>query len=83
MPGEEQGAILMAITNNVGHDDLKHDAPHGDNLGIVASFYNQWMDGENPEATIIHNEHPDEPSGCPLQIFTIGPGQLKDRLDAF
>ena len=83
MPGEEQGAIFMAITNNVGHDDHKHDTPHRDNLGIVASFYNQWVNGENLEALVIQNDDPDEPLGCPLQIFTIEPDQLKDRLDAF
>ena len=38
-----------------------------------AGFYNQWMNGENPEATIIHNEHPDEPSGCPLQSSQSAP----------
>ena len=83
MPGEEQGTIFMAITNNVGHDDHKNDTPHRDNLGIVASFYNQWVSGENLDPLIIHNEDPDEPLGCPLQIFTIEPDQLQDRLDAF
>ena len=39
--------------------------------------------GENLEPRIIHNEHPDEPLGCPLQIFTVAPDQLQDRLDAF
>ena len=47
MHGEEQGTIFMAITNNIGHDDHKRDTPHRDNLGIVASFYNQWLNGEN------------------------------------
>ena len=83
MPGEEQGAVFMAITNNVGHDDHKHDTPHRDNLSIVASFYSQWLDGESLESQIIRNEHPDEPLGCPLQIFAVAPDQLQDRLDAF
>ncbi len=83
MPGEKQGAIFMAITNNVGHDDHKNDTPHRDNSGIVASFYDQWVNGENLEPRIIHNEDSDEPLGCPLQIFTIEPDQLHDRLDAF
>ena len=81
--GEEQGAIFMAITNNVGHDDRKQDTPHRDNLGIVASFYHQWMSGETLEPRIIHNEDADEPLGCPLQIFTVHSDQLQDRLDAF
>ena len=83
MPGEKQGAVFMAITNNVGHDDHKNDTPHRDNLGIVASFYNQWVNGESLAPLIIHNEDSDEPLGCPLQIFTIEPDQLQDRLDAF
>ncbi len=83
MPGEEQSAVFMAITNNVGHDDHRHDTPHRDNLSIVASFYSQWLDGESLESRIIRNEHQDEPLGCPLQIFTVAPDQLQDRLDAF
>lgn len=83
MPGEEQGTVFMAIANNIGHDDHKRDTPHRDNLGIIASFYNQWLNGENLEPRIIHNEDPDEPLGCPLQIFTVEPEQLGDRLDAF
>ena len=51
----------MAITNNVGHDDHKNDTPHRDNLGIVASFYNQWVNGENLKRRIIHSEDPDGP----------------------
>ena len=47
MPEEEQGTVFMAIANNVGHDDHKRDTPHRDNLGIIASFYNQWLNGEN------------------------------------
>ena len=82
-PGEEQGAIFMAITNNVGHDDHKQDTPHRDNLGIVASFYNQWARGEDLESRVIRNEDSDEPLGCPLQIFILQPDQLQDRLDAF
>ena len=35
------------------------------------------------EPRIIHNEDPDEPLGCPLQIFTVEPDRLQDRLDAF
>ena len=83
MPGEEQGTVFMAIANNIGHDDHKRDTPHRDNLGIIASFYNQWLNGENLEPRIIHNEDRDEPLGCPLQIFTVEPAQLGDRLDAF
>ena len=83
MPGEKQGAVFMAIANNIGHDDHKRDTPHRDNLGIIASFYNQWLNGENLQPRIIHNEDPDEPLGCPLQIFTVEPAHLGDRLDAF
>ena len=82
-PGEKQGPILMAITNNIGHDDHRIDTPNRDNLGILLSFYRRWMEGEEFEPQIIQNEHPDEPLGCPLQIFIVRPESLKDRLDAF
>ena len=82
-PGEEQGTVFMAITNNVGHDDHKRDTPNRDNLSIVASYYQRWVNGEQFPAEIVHNEHPDEPLGCPLQIFTVPSDELQDRLDAF
>ena len=82
-PGEEQSAVFMAITNNVGHDDRKQDTPHRDNLGIVASYYSQWIAGTDPGDTIVYNEQQDEPLGCPLQVFTVASSQLEDRLDAF
>ena len=82
-PGEQQGTIFMAITNNIGHDDHKNDTPHRDNLGIVASLYNEWANSGNLEPRIIHNQNLNEPLGCPLQVFTIEPDQIQDRLDAF
>jgi type I restriction enzyme M protein len=74
----------MAITNNVGHNDHKEDTPNRDNLGIVASAFDEWVRLGRLEPRVIHNEHPDEPLGCPLQIFTVAPEELnRDRLDAF
>jgi len=83
-PGETQGHVFMAITNNVGHNDHKVDTPSRDNLGIVASLYNEWLKSGHLDPQIIYNQHPDEPLGCPLQIFTVAPGHInRDRLDAF
>jgi len=83
-PGEQQGHIFMAITNNIGHDDHKVDTPNRDNLSILASYYETWMTTGHLEPHTIHNEFRDEPLGCPMQIFIVGPEQLDtDRLDAF
>jgi len=82
--GEEQGHIFMAITNNIGHNDHKVDTPNRDNLSVVASLYEDWMTTGHLETTVIHNEDPDEPLGCSLQVFVIEPKELnQDRLDAF
>ncbi len=82
--GEEQGDIFMAITNNIGHDDHQIDTPARNNLPIVAKFFHEWQKNGNWFSKIIHNEHPDEPLGCPLQVFTISSEDInKNRLDAF
>ncbi len=81
---EEQGDIFMAITNNIGHDDHQHDTPARNNLPTVAKYFYEWQKSGASFSEIIHNEHPDEPLGCPLQIFTISADKInKNRLDAF
>jgi len=83
-PDEEQGDIFMAITNNIGHDDHQRDTPARNNLPIIAKYFYEWQKTGERFSKIIHNEHPDEPLGCPLQIFTV-PSEMisKSRLDAF
>lgn len=82
--GEEQGDIFMAITNNIGIDDHQRDTPARNNLPSVVPYFREWKKTGKRFAKIIHNEHPDEPLGCPLQIFTVPIGKLnKRRLDAF
>jgi len=82
--GEHQGHIFMAITNNIGHNDHKLDTPNRDNLRVVASLFEEWIKTGHLDPQIIYNQHPDEPLGCPLQIFVVAPEELnKDRLDAF
>ena len=82
-PGEEQGDVFMAITNNVGHDDRKHDTPHRDNLPEVANLFIEWDEhGHTPN--LYRENDVDEPLGCPLQVFVVPATELADhRLDAF
>jgi type I restriction enzyme M protein len=81
---EEQSDIFMAITNNIGHDDHQVDSPARNNLPIVANYFHEWQKTGKRFSDIIRNEHPDEPLGCPLQIFTVSADNLnKNRLDAF
>jgi len=81
---EKQGSIFMAITNNIGHDDHSRETPARNNLRIVANFFKEWQEHGSLEPQIIHNEHPDEPLGCPLQVFEVKPEQVNNkRLDAF
>ena len=48
--GENQGDVFMAITNNVGHDDHKHDTPHRDNLPEIANMFIEWNEnGQEPQ----------------------------------
>ena len=81
-PGERQGAIFMAILNNVGHNDHKGDTPHRDNLPEVTSLFADWEErGRKPE--LYRDNEGDEPLGCPLQVFVVPSDELSDRLDAF
>jgi type I restriction enzyme M protein len=81
---EKQGNIFMAITNNIGHDDHQRDTPERNNLHIVSKYFEDWKYGNKIDDKIIHNEHSDEPLGCPLQIFEISAKELNPkRLDAF
>jgi len=81
---EKQGDIFMAITNNIGHDDHQIDTPGRNNLPIITKYFAEWQKSGKRLSEVIHNEHPDEPLGCPLQIFTVSAEDLnKNRLDAF
>lgn len=83
-PGEEQGPIFMAVTNNVGHDDHKHDSPHRNNLPLVAELFNEWRRSGIAPSHIEDNSDPTENLGTPLQVFIVEPDALVDhRLDAF
>ncbi len=81
--GERQGDVFMAITNNVGHDDHKHDTPHRDNLPEIANMYIEWdVNGQEPQLFRLNDV--DEPLGCPMQVFVVKADDLRDdRLDAF
>jgi type I restriction enzyme M protein len=81
---EEQGDVFMAITNNIGHDDHQKDTPARNNFPAVAKYFAEWQKNGKIAPLIINNEHPDEPLGCPLQIFTVPAKELNfARLDAF
>lgn len=82
-PGDQQGDVFMAITNNVGHDDHKHDTPHRDNLPELASLYLDW-DRYGRKPYLLRANDSDEPLGCPMQVFVVEAEALSEhRLDAF
>jgi type I restriction enzyme M protein len=79
---EQQGTLFMAITNNIGHDDHKKDTPHRDNFSMISQFYRKWRAEGVALREVIHNEDPDEPLGCPMQVFTVDKIDHR-RFDAF
>lgn len=82
--GEQQGAVFMAVTNNIGHDDHCRATPGRNNLQLVAKLFDKWVSEGTIEEHIIDNEDPREPLGCPLQVFEVPPDRLsRQRLDAF
>ena len=80
---DKQGDVFMAIANNVGHNDHKHDTPHRDNLPEIANLYLDWKKfGEIP--SLLRPNDVDEPLGCPMQAFAVQSKELNNqRLDAF
>ena len=81
---EQQGDVFMAITNNIGHDDHCRNTPHRNNMDHVAAFHDQWVNEGRLVAQTTHNEDPDEPLGCPLQVFVCPASKLsRHRIDAF
>ena len=81
-PGENQGDVFMAITNNIGHDDHKGDTPHRDNLPEVANLFIEW-DAQGRVPYLYRENEVDESLGCALQVFVVKADELKERLDAF
>ena len=82
-PGERQGDVFMAITNNVGHDDHRHDTPHRDNLPEIANLFMEW-DEHGHEPNLLRPNDVDESLGCPMQVFVVRAEDLSDnRLDSF
>ena len=83
-PGEEQGAIFMAILNNVGHDDHQRETPERDNVTALVKAYRQWRNSGEIEDIFLPNQSDTETLGCPFQVFVVQPGELnQQRLDAF
>jgi type I restriction enzyme M protein len=83
-PEEKQGSIFMAITNNIGHDDHQRETPDRNNLPYVTKKFFEWKTTGKLKSDIVHNEDPDEPLGCPLQVFEVKPEELNlKRFDAF
>lgn len=83
-PGETQGPVFMAIVNNVGHDDHKHDSPHRNNLPLVVELFNEWQRSGTAPSHFEDNTDPGESLGASLQVFAVEPDALVDhRLDAF
>jgi len=82
--GESQSTLFMAITNNIGHDDHSRDTPERNNLHVVSNLFEEWRSGKGIKDQIIYNQHPDEPLGCPLQVFEVQADSINPkRLDAF
>lgn len=74
----------MAIANNIGHDDLRRDTPHRENLPDIANAFIEWdAHGTIPDI-YRENADSDELLGCPMQVFIVPESDLnQNRLDAF
>ena len=81
---DEQGAVFMAILNNVGHDDYQRYTPERNNIPRLTEVWNHWRrEGEMVEIfepNTVQNEN----LGCPFQTFVVPADKLNPkRLDAF
>ena len=82
--GEEQGAIFMAILNNIGHNDHQIFTPERDNVPRLIDSYRIWRETGKTTEELEPNADTSENLGCPFQAFVVPPDALnKRRLDAF
>lgn len=83
-PSEEQGAIFMAILNNVGHDDHQVFTPERDNIPKLTEIWEDWRNHGAIPQFLEPNPVSNENLGCPFQVFVVPADDLNpSRLDAF
>lgn len=81
---DEQGAVFMAILNNIGHDDHQRFTPDRDNIPKLINAYMDWCNRGQLDEIFEPNAEPNENLGCPFQVFSVPADKINPkRLDAF
>ena len=80
---DKQGAIFMAILNNIGHDNHQRETESRDNTRELLNAYRRWQNDGSIDEICVPNMDLSETLGCPFQVFTISPSEInRSRLDA-
>lgn len=81
---DEQGAIFMSISNNIGHDNSLKDTLERNNLNDIFTAYSEWKRTGILNSIYKENEDKNENLECPEQAWLVSSNEIKvHRLDAF
>jgi type I restriction enzyme M protein len=81
---DEQGHVLMSISNNIGHNNALADTPERNNLNDILNTFFQWRETGVFTPVVKDNQDPRENLECPFQVFLVEPDAISaTRIDAF
>ena len=81
--GDKQGSVLMAILNNIGHDNHQRETQSRDNTRQLLDAYRRWKTDGVIDEIFQANTDLGETLGCPFQVFSVPASEINPkRLDA-
>lgn len=80
---EEQGHVIMSISNNIGHNNALADTPERNNLNDIFTIYAEWKRTGDFHTVFNINNDLNENLECPEQVWLLSPNDIKiNRLDS-
>lgn len=81
---DNQGHVIMSISNNIGHNNALADTPEKNNLNDIFSTYVEWQRTGVFHQVLKENQDQNENLECPEQIWIVPPSTINyKRLDAY
>jgi len=81
---DEQGYVIMSISNNIGHNNTLADTPERNNLNDIFTIYAEWKRTGKFHSVFNENHDVNENLECPEQAWLVAPDKLAvKRFDAY
>jgi type I restriction enzyme M protein len=81
---DEQGHIIMSISNNIGHNNALSDTPERNNLNDIFTIYAEWKRTGVFHSVFNSNQDLNENLECPEQVWLVSPNELNiKRFDSY